>query len=103
MHAHKVKVTVPADHRLEIVVPADFPAGPAEVIVLTTASAFEPGSGPGGETLSPAQRGTLAVLDEIRSSKLTDEEEGILDELEAFRRESAVGCVGRTWWTSLRP
>lgn len=74
MHAHKLKVTVPADHRLEIVVPADFPAGPAEVIVLTTASAPEPGSGPGDETLSPAQRGTLVVLDEIRSSQLTEEE-----------------------------
>ena len=34
MHAHKVKVTIPADHHVTITLPEDFPAGPAEVIVL---------------------------------------------------------------------
>ncbi len=38
MHAHKVKVTIPADHHVTIALPADFPAGPAEVIVLAEAS-----------------------------------------------------------------
>ena len=36
MHAHKLNVTVPADHRLAVELPADFPAGPAEVIILST-------------------------------------------------------------------
>lgn len=37
MHAHKVKVTIPADHHVTITLPEDFPAGPAEVIVLAEA------------------------------------------------------------------
>lgn len=37
MHAHKVKVTIPADHHVTIMLPEDFPAGPAEVIVLAEA------------------------------------------------------------------
>lgn len=31
----KLKVVVPSDHRLEILLPDEVPAGPAEVIVLT--------------------------------------------------------------------
>ena len=34
MHAHKVKITVPADNRVAIALPEGFPVGPAEVIVL---------------------------------------------------------------------
>lgn len=34
MQAHKLKVTVPEDHRLSLALPQDFPTGPAEVIVL---------------------------------------------------------------------
>ncbi|MGQ4809567.1 hypothetical protein NKDENANG_02988 [Candidatus Entotheonellaceae bacterium PAL068K] len=37
MHAHKVKVTIPADHHLTLTLPEDFPAGPAEVIMLAEA------------------------------------------------------------------
>jgi hypothetical protein len=37
MHAHKLNVTVPADHRVAVELPPDFPAGPAEIIVLSTA------------------------------------------------------------------
>ncbi|ETW97197.1 MAG: hypothetical protein ETSY1_23610 [Candidatus Entotheonella factor] len=37
MHAHKVQVTIRADHQVTIVLPEDFPAGPAEVIVLAEA------------------------------------------------------------------
>jgi hypothetical protein len=33
--ALKLQVVVPEDHRLEIVLPEEVPAGPAEVIVLT--------------------------------------------------------------------
>lgn len=39
MHAHKLTVNVPSDHQVEIQLPDDFPAGPAEVIVLATARA----------------------------------------------------------------
>lgn len=34
MHAYKLNVNVAEDHRLAVDLPADFPAGPAEVIVL---------------------------------------------------------------------
>ncbi len=34
MRAHKAKVTIPMDHELAVRLPDDFPAGPAEVIVL---------------------------------------------------------------------
>lgn len=37
MRAHREKVTVPANHRLAVTLPEDFPAGPAEVIVLAEA------------------------------------------------------------------
>ena len=82
MHAHKLKVTIPKDHRLKLAVdlPADFPSGPAEVIVLGAASPTDPTEG-------DSLRQQLAVLDEIRSSALTREEEEILDGFESFRRE----------------
>ena len=35
MRSHKVQITIPADHQLAIKLPDDFPAGPAEVTVLT--------------------------------------------------------------------
>jgi hypothetical protein len=38
MHAHKLKITVPQDHQVEIRLPEDFPPGPAEVIVLSSFS-----------------------------------------------------------------
>ena len=78
MHAHKLKVTIPEDHRLKLAVdlPADFPPGPAEVIVLTAAT--QPSDG---------VQQQLAVVEEIRSTALTREEEEILDGFESFRRE----------------
>ena len=36
MHAHKLNITVPADHQITVRLPDDFPAGPAEIIVLAT-------------------------------------------------------------------
>jgi hypothetical protein len=36
MHAHKLNVTIPAEHEVAFRLPDDFPAGPAEVIVLAT-------------------------------------------------------------------
>ena len=39
MHAHKEKITIPADHQLTLRLPDNFPTGPAEVIVLADSSA----------------------------------------------------------------
>jgi hypothetical protein len=39
MRSHKVQITIPADHQLAIKLPDDFPAGPAEVTVLTATPA----------------------------------------------------------------
>jgi hypothetical protein len=36
VQAAKLQVVIPEDHRLQIELPADLPAGPAEVIVLVT-------------------------------------------------------------------
>lgn len=79
MLAHKMKVTVPEDHELEIRLPEDFPAGPAEVIVLADSAARSP--------LEASQRDMLAVLNELRTSKPTEEERRVLDEFEQFRQE----------------
>lgn len=52
MHAHKLNIVIPADHEIAIRLPDDFPAGPAEVIVLATRA---PSEHPGGlpRTLEP--------------------------------------------------
>ncbi|WP_437673569.1 hypothetical protein [Sorangium sp. So ce131] len=36
MQAAKIAIVIPADHRVELQLPADLPEGPAEVIVLIT-------------------------------------------------------------------
>lgn len=81
MHAHKLKVTVPKDHRIELRLPEDFPAGPAEVIVLAQTSGSEK------QRLSSIQEKALANLEELRSVRLTREEEEVLDQFESFRSE----------------
>lgn len=81
VHAHKLKVTIPKDHRIELRLPEDFPAGPAEVIVLAHPVGSEP------QKLSSAQERALANLEELRSLRLTQEEEEVLDQFESFRRE----------------
>lgn len=82
MHAHKLRVTIPTDHRLEIAVdlPADFPSGPAELIVL--ASPSRPTNG-----VESRHTQSLAILDELHSTELTKQEEDVLEEFESFRRE----------------
>lgn len=79
MQAHKLKVTVPEDHQLEIRLPDDFPSGPAEVIVLA-------GSAP-KSSLEGSQRDMLFALDELRTLQRTEEEERLLDEFDQFRQE----------------
>lgn len=38
MQAAKIAIVIPADHRVDLRVPADLPVGPAEVIVLITSN-----------------------------------------------------------------
>lgn len=82
MQAHKVKVTIPENHRVELRLPDDFPAGPAEVIVLAARS-----GNPEGNFESAEQARALAGLEQLRSVSLTREEEDVLDQFEDFRRE----------------
>ena len=82
MQAHKVKVTIPENHRVELRLPDDFPAGPAEVIVLAARS-----GNLDGNLESTEQARALAALQQLRSASLTREEEEVLDQFEDFRRE----------------
>ena len=82
MQAHRLKVTVPEDHQLEIRLPGDFPAGPAEIIVLSSPSSDEGGRG------SKAQGDLLAALEKLRTLERTEEEERVLEEFDRFRQES---------------
>lgn len=41
MHAAKVKILIPENHRVELVLPADLPAGPAEVTVVVAPAQSE--------------------------------------------------------------
>lgn len=79
MKAHKLQVTVPEDHQLEIRLPDDFPSGPAEVIVLAGPIPKSP--------LEGSQRDMLLALDELRTLQRTEEEERVLDEFDQFRQE----------------
>lgn len=38
MHAHKLKIVIPEDRQLRVLVPREVPTGPAELIVLTEPS-----------------------------------------------------------------
>ena len=82
MKAHKMQVTVPEDHQVEIRLPEDFPAGPAEIIVLT--------GSPDGKEIGEAQRDMLRALHNLRALQWTPEEERILDEFEEFRRQHPI-------------
>jgi hypothetical protein len=53
MHAHKLKITVPRDHQVEICLPEDFPPGPAEVIVLSSFLAESRSEQPWAKLLEP--------------------------------------------------
>jgi hypothetical protein len=83
VHAHKLKVTIPEDHRVEVQLPDDFPEGPAEIIVLATRSA-------GDASHLSAQQRMLAILAELRSVQLTPEEGEVLDAFETFRHEHPI-------------
>jgi hypothetical protein len=76
VQAHRMKVTVPEERHLEIRLPQEFPAGPAEIIVL---------AGP-EEAADQASGDLLAALETLRSLELTEEEERVLDEFKDFRQ-----------------
>ena len=78
--AHKIKVTVPEDHQLEIRLPQDFPAGPAEIIVLATSSEEGPEMKDMGRL--------LAALESLRSMERTEEEERVLEGFDSFQRSN---------------
>jgi len=82
MQAHKQTVTVPEDHQLEIRLPADFPAGPAEVIVLASPSE--------AQVLDETRQEMLRVVQKLRAFKPTPEEERVVDEFEEFRRQYPI-------------
>jgi len=95
VQAHRLKVTIPMDHRLEVEIclPEDFPPGPAELILLAGSPKPNSQSGLEGrvaETASQASSGTLEILGELRSFERTEEEERVLEDFEAFRREHPV-------------
>jgi len=80
VHAHKLQVTIPEEPDREIAVhlPDDFPAGPAEVIVLT-------GSQEPARDVDRPYQPTLEALEELLSFEATPEEEKILEDFESFR------------------
>jgi hypothetical protein len=75
MQAHRMKVTVPEDHQLEIRLPQDFPAGPAELIVLA-------GPAAGAEEPNRVSGNLLTALENLRSMERTEEEERVLEEFD---------------------
>lgn len=82
MKAHKLKVTVPEDHQLEISLPEDFPAGPAEVTIVAGAT--------GEHRPEETQQSMLRIVKELRSFKTTPEEERALEDLEEFRERNPI-------------
>jgi hypothetical protein len=79
--------SLPPTH-LEIRLPDDFPSGPAEVIVLADSQS--------GSSTEEARRDMLAVLEELRTTKLTEEEERVLDDFERFRQEHPLDLTSLT-------
>jgi hypothetical protein len=86
VQAHRLKVTIQDDHRVEVQLPEDFPKGPAEIIVLAERPAEDTIPGPAPTALQQ----TLAALAELRSVPLTPEEAEALDGFEAFRQEHPI-------------
>ncbi len=82
MQAHRQAVTIDEDHRLEVRLPDDFPAGPAEVIVLAATKIQE-----AADATSAERHRLLGVIQDLKSTRLTSEEELLLDEFETFRSE----------------
>ncbi|XXX78461.1 hypothetical protein WMF30_06780 [Sorangium sp. So ce134] len=75
MHATKLNVNVAEDHRVTVELPADFPPGPAEVIVLA---------------VPPKERKLVRVLGSLGSAALpSGEGDPVADTLAELRSERA--------------
>src|SRR5262245_4136581 len=86
------RVTIQRGGRVEVERP-ELPAGSEAEVVITVLPVATESPTPqrrDPEALSPAQRQALAALDELRSMKLTKEEEAVLDGFETFRREHPI-------------
>jgi hypothetical protein len=73
MRAHKLNVTISADHEIAIRLPDDFPSGPAEIIVLAAPTASDRLS-PAVRTLKPHPVLGKIVFHEDPSSPLDPED-----------------------------
>ncbi|MEA2562685.1 MAG: hypothetical protein QOH06_4189 [Acidobacteriota bacterium] len=84
MHAHKLRVTIQEDHRVEVRLPDDFPEGPAEVIVLTNWQAGDAQPSPEEkEVLDALPRFQIrAFVDGLQPGIDPDKMNQLLDQLE---------------------
>jgi hypothetical protein len=85
---HKLTLIVPEDRRLELHLPDDFPAGPAELIVLSVATTPAVLSQP-VHRVEPR----TSVLDELRSRLRAGRETHGWEELEAIRLRRKRGSA----------
>jgi hypothetical protein len=85
VHAHKLKVTIQEDHRVEVRLPDDFPEGPAEVIVLTNRQAGDAQPSPEEkEVLDALPRFQIrAFVDGLQPGLDPDKMNRLLDQFEA--------------------
>lgn len=86
---HKLTLIVPEDRRLDLQLPDDFPAGPAELILLSVAA---PAAAPASQPAPRAEPRT-SVLDELRSRLRTGRETHGWEELEAIRLRRKRGSA----------
>jgi hypothetical protein len=82
MKAHRMEVTIPEDHQVELRLPEDFPAGPAEIIVLADS--------PDAKASGGAQKQMLQALQKLRTIQWTPEEQQIFEEFDEFRRQHPI-------------
>lgn len=86
MRAHRLEVNIPDDHRLSVELPADFPAGPAELIVLSEAA---------------KERGVVRLGGVLSPQGAAPEGDPIADALEEMRADRAERLARRV--EELRP
>jgi hypothetical protein len=84
---HKLTLIVPEDRRLDLHLPDDFPAGPAELIVLAVAAPTAPAPP------APRAEPRTSVLDELRSRLRTGRETHGWEELDAIRLRRKRGSA----------
>jgi len=88
--AVKLDIVIPKDHKVELDLPAELPAGPAEVIVLSTTKPAEPqvtASSEGPRSLADLFAGRVGLIDGGDGETLSEGGgEKLADHLEAKRR-----------------